>query len=167
MNKNSKTRIENDQKKVHISDETNGLLLDSIIPYQINRLCYRMNRLLNQELKTQGLSISNWRVMAALDFDSSITVNELADYAMIEQSTLSRMLQRMEANGLVEVKHASTDARMRVIFLTALGRERFHAVRDVTLRHVKRVIHGLSEGEQIQLIRFISRMQANLEFIDI
>lgn len=139
------------------------LLLESIIPYQVNRLSYRMNRLLDQDLRQHDLSISSWRVMAVLDFNEQATVGELARYAMIEQSTLSRMLQRMEANNLIHSRRTEGDGRLRSIHLTPLGREKYDAVREVTLKHVGRIVDGFSREEKATLMDFIGRMQHNVE----
>lgn len=143
------------------------LLLDSIIPYQINRLSHRMNKLLDRDLKSEGLSISSWRVMAVLDFNTSVSVNELADYAMIEQSTLSRLLQRMETDGLIELRNSARDGRVRNIYLTEFGRTRYDAVREITLRHVRRVVSGFSQQERQHIMRFIKIMYENVDALDL
>lgn len=145
------------------NDGAEQLLLDSIIPYQINRLSHRMNRLLDKDLRSEGLSISNWRVMAVLDFNTSVSVNELADYAMIEQSTLSRLLQRMEADGLIEMRSSNRDGRVRDIYLTDFGRARYDAVRQITLRHVRRVVSGFSKQERREIMRLIKVMYENVD----
>lgn len=144
----------------------NRLLLDTIIPYQINRLSHRMNRYLDRELRSHGLSISIWRVMAVLDHAGAATVNDLADYAMIEQSTLSRMLQRMESEGLVENARSSSDGRARTISMTQAGRSRYETVRDITMKHTQRIVEGFSRAERVQLMGFIRRMQKNVETPD-
>ena len=139
------------------------LLLNSIIPYQINLLSYRMNRLLDQELRTHDLSISCWRIMAVLDFNASATVNELARYALIEQSTLSRILRRMEADGLLVIQVPREDGRVRFVSLTEAGRSKYDTVRSVTMKHVSRIVDGFSREERAILMSFISRMQVNVE----
>lgn len=155
-----------DTKGQRLPEHAAKLLLDSIIPYQINRLSHRMNRLLDQDLRQHGLSISSWRVMAVLDFNAKATVNELSRYAMIEQSTLSRMLQRMEANDLIRPQRDKRDGRLRAFSLTPFGRQKYEDVRDVTLKHVGCIIEGFSNEERSVLMDFIGRMQKNVEQLD-
>lgn len=143
------------------------LLLNSILPYQINRLSYQMNRLLDQELRLHGLSISDWRIMAVLDYNASITVNDLAFYAMIEQSTLSRILKRMEAEGLLVKRQSAQDKRVRAIELTEAGRARYDTVRTVAMTHVGHVVSDLSQDERAQLSNFVARMQDSLKSVRI
>lgn len=154
-------------KAAVLRGESAQLLLDSIIPYQLNRLSYRMNRLLDRELRTHGMSMSIWRIMAVLDYNASASVNELAQYAMIEQSTISRILQRMEASGLLEIKVAEGDARSRAISLTDLGRTRYETVRSVTMQHTGRIVKGFTREERSLLMAFISRMQVNVETLGV
>lgn len=162
--KNSKKSQSTQKVNPATSDE---LLLDSIIPYQINRLSYTMNRLLDQELRQEGLSMAYWRVMAVLDFNDSASVNEMAEYAMIQQSTLSRMLQRMETEGYVEYRRIKSDRRVRHIHLTAKGRKKYNTVRDITLRHVRRIVSGFSKSERSQLMKFIKRMDDNVQSLSL
>lgn len=142
------------------SDE--DLILETTIPYQINRLAHHMNRLLEDELAQFGLSITKWRILAVLDFNSSATVNQLADYAMVEQSTLSRMLSRMERDGDIENRLAETDRRVRNIVLTKQGKRKYKLVRGLTLTHVSRIVDGFSRKDQDKLLELIQHMQANV-----
>lgn len=139
------------------------LLLDTIIPYQTNRLTFRMNRLLNRDLRAHGINIAVWRVMAVLDYNDHATVNDLAEYAMIEQSTLSRLLARMEADGFLKKTVGARDGRVRSISLTSAGREKYDEVRALTLAHVARIMDGIGRAERQQFRRLLERMQRNLE----
>lgn len=140
-----------------------GLVLDRIIPYLANRLTFRLNQLLSKDLRKYGLTIANWRILAVLEYNEKATVNELADYAMIEQSTLSRLIARMEADGLLRRDRVEADGRARSISLTAEGRERYETVRDLALAHVERATRGLSGDDQHVMERIIATMRSNLE----
>lgn len=152
--------------KRHLAGNDAQLLLDSIIPYQINQLSYRMNQLLDKELKTHGLSISVWRIMAVLDYSAATNVKDLAQYAMIEQSTLSRMLKKLVVDGFVENKKSDGDGREHSIKLTDLGRQRYSTIRDVTMKHVGRIICDFSGKERTELMQYVARMQQNLEAVN-
>jgi len=137
------------------------LELETNIPYQINRLAFSMNRRLERSLRVHKLTIANWRIMSVLNFNSTATVNELSDYAMIEQSTLSRMLQRMEKDGLLRIRQADDDARVRRIELTDVGYDKFLAVRDVIFEHIDRILKDVSETEKKSLLSLVLKLQAN------
>ena len=73
------------------------VVLERILPYLLNRTTFQLNQLLKVDLKPHGLSISNWRVLAVVATNESVTMNQIATYAMIEQPTASRMVDRLEA----------------------------------------------------------------------
>lgn len=137
-------------------------ILENIIPYNINRLTYKMNRLLERDLNAQGLSISAWRVLAVLDGTSTATVNDLAVFAMIEQSTLSRLLRRMEEKSLIVITPSPDDGRVRDIRLTDTGRETYRRLEAITLRHVRRITNGLSPADLKRLLGYVRHMRKNV-----
>ena len=140
-----------------------GIVLESILPYLMNCLTFRMNQLLNQDLRKLGLTISNWRLLAVLDYNESASINELVSYAMIEQSTVSRLITRMEEEGLVRRDRIDQDGRVRSISMTDKGREIYTQVQSITMAHAERALLNLSEEEKSALERLISVMRANLD----
>ena len=138
------------------------LELETNIPYQINRLAFHMNRRLERSLRRHKLSIANWRIMSVLNFNSSATVSELSDYAMIEQSTLSRMLQRMENDGLLQINKSNKDARVRKIELTDKGHNKLSTVRSIVFEHIDRILKDISEDQKRALLSIIFKLQANI-----
>jgi|SRR5690554_6170257 len=139
------------------------IILDNILPYLINRLSFRMNRLLNRDLRAHGLGISDWRVLAVLDAVGSATINELAAYAMIEQSTLSRLVMRMEKQGLVKRARTHPDGRTVTVSMTKKGRATYEKLRALSLAHAERILMGFSEAEKANLKHAVKRMTRNLE----
>ncbi len=142
------------------------VLLETIIPYLINRLAYKMNRDLNADLQRHGLHISHWRVLSVLDSRPASSINDLADYAMIEQSTLSRLLDKMERDGLLERERAHSDGRVRNVSLTQKGRRTYDTVRGLALVHTQRVVECLSDDQQAAFHAMVEAMDASLEGSD-
>src|SRR5918996_5704631 len=70
--------------------------LDHFAPYLLNRIAARWNADLAAELKEHDLNTIQMRTLAVLFLMSGATVNELAVYAVTEQSTMSRALDGME-----------------------------------------------------------------------
>lgn len=141
----------------------NRVLLESILPYQMNCLTFRMNQLLNRDLRRLGLAISNWRLLAVLDHNETASINELAAYAMLEQPTVSRLIARMEEDGLVRRDRVDEDGRVRAISMTDAGRALYEKVRAVTLAHAERALSDFTADEKRALERMIARMRDNIE----
>jgi len=123
--------------------------------------------LLNQDLRKHGLTIANWRLLAVLDANETASINELVSYAMIEQSTVSRLIARMEEDDLVNRDRIDEDGRVRSISMTEVGRRKYQTVQEITLAHAERALIGLSQAEKDTLERLIATMRRNLELHDL
>ena len=79
----------------------------------MNRIMGRYNAELRDALAEQGLTTPRMRTLAVLSVAGGLTVNELSVYAVVEQSTMSRTLDALEAAGLVRRREDEADSRIR------------------------------------------------------
>ena len=154
--------VEEVEPRQEDEEKSQNLILDAIIPYQINRLSHRMNRLLEVDLRKYDLSIAAWRVLAVVDFNAGVSMSDLQKYAMIEQSTLSRLLRRLERDGLISIRTASDDNRVKETRLTTVGQSALDMAQTTVDRHVGRIVHGLDEDDRKTLLRLVRKMRLNL-----
>src|ERR1700684_1843629 len=75
--------------------------INQFAPYLMNRIMERWNGNLAEALKLHNMSTTMMRALAVLSISSPVTINELSAYAVTEQSTMSRTLDILEAQGLV------------------------------------------------------------------
>ena len=85
---------------------------------------------LAERLKKHGLKIEAWRVMECLDAGTLLTMGALADRALVNPSTLSKLVDRMVLDGLVHRKVSESDHREINLLLTSLGRSRMIKIRQ-------------------------------------
>lgn len=69
-----------------------------------------------------GVPVAEWRVLACLSDKDGQTVTELARLAQMEQSRLTRVVERMDKRGLVLRERSVTDRRNVFVHLTPEGR---------------------------------------------
>lgn len=94
-------------------------------------------------------------------------LNELNNHLLISQPSLSRMVERLEAKGLIQRRQAPEDQRGVLLALTDAGRE---LQREIGAAHV-RLIHTLlgpvlDEGEMQQLLALTSKIRNGVEHDD-
>lgn len=77
------------------------LRLDQYLPYLINRAGMSLAMRFGATLRREGVSLQDWRVLAALRERNGQRLTELAERTSIEISTLSRLVAGLEASGLV------------------------------------------------------------------
>ncbi len=81
----------------------------------------RITAFLSRRMQGSGLSFAQFGLMAQIAAARDDTLSELAERTGLDQSTLSRNLQLLEAAGLVEIAAGEKDARRRAVRLTEKG----------------------------------------------
>jgi DNA-binding MarR family transcriptional regulator len=94
---------------------------------------------LDRELAAHDLTASEFEVLQQLELadECSLRMNVLGDSAHLSQSALSRLVSRLERDGLVERKACDQDRRSLFVALTDDGRTRYADARP-TQRKVLR-----------------------------
>jgi DNA-binding MarR family transcriptional regulator len=92
-----------------------------------------------------------------------ITINEIIDRAMMQQSALSRALMSMEKEEYVRRVLRRDDARYVEVFLTDKGRSLFNSLNIVVRRRQRRLLKGFSTQEITAAFALIRRMSLNIK----
>jgi DNA-binding MarR family transcriptional regulator len=143
-------------------DPSAPLRLDRYLPYLINRAGVSLAARFGAALRTAGVTLQDWRVLAALRERDGQRLTELAQRTSIEVSTLSRLVGGLETAGLVSRSRDSDDARAIAIRLTPAG-ERVTAHLTPAAQELESLaLTGLSEAEIVQLKSLLERIYANL-----
>ena len=100
--------------------------LHDFLPYLLNRISNRLNQELLVDLRPLNISVPRWRVLAVLRTGDGRSMGELSAETVIEQSSLSRVIDQMERDRLVERHSSSEDHRIVEVYLTATGRAMFN-----------------------------------------
>jgi DNA-binding MarR family transcriptional regulator len=81
----------------------------------------RITQFFDRELAGSGLSLAQLGLMAQIASASDDTLGALARRSGLDQSTLSRNLRTLEAEGLIEIAVTGSDLRRRAVWLTETG----------------------------------------------
>ncbi|MFN3473741.1 MAG: MarR family winged helix-turn-helix transcriptional regulator [Blastomonas sp.] len=131
--------------------------------YLLNRLVSRYNSIIDQRLRAIGLDIPSWRVLMILGEDSPRGAREIAEAAVINLSTMTRIIQRMSAAGLVTTAASQDDARVTLVALAPLGESQLAQARQATAPVYSHLITGLDPDDFEKLIALLDRLHDNLE----
>lgn len=121
------------------------------------------DRELAQGLRGYGLRVPEWRALAALYSKQRCTTSELAEFATIDRTTLTRTVDRMEDAGWIARLADEADARITRLALTAAGRRMFERVWPEVQRLNELALAGLSASQIESLRKTLGQMKANLE----
>jgi DNA-binding MarR family transcriptional regulator len=136
--------------------------LQQFAPYLMNRIMGRYNATLREDFRRQHRTIPQVRTLAVLSVMDGITVGDLSVYTVIEQSTLSRTLDALEAHGLVRRETGETDSRVRKVYLTDDGRAEFARAWPDMHQAFEAMFDGIDDAEYSALIVTLQKMLKNI-----
>jgi DNA-binding MarR family transcriptional regulator len=98
-----------------------GLLLDEQLCFALYSTMHAFNRTYQPLLKRLGLTYPQYLVMLVLWEHAGMTVGALGARLHLDSGTLTPLLKRLEAAGLVERRRDSRDERQVRVTLTEAG----------------------------------------------
>lgn len=120
------------------------------------------NRALNQELRRHGLDYPRLKVLGVLEEHPGCSMQELADLAAVDRTSLNHTVRLLVDEGLVDRKARPSDRRSVVLKLTAAGRRMFKRITPMILQLNERTMTGFTARETGAFLEQLRRMADNL-----
>ncbi|SLN72887.1 MarR family winged helix-turn-helix transcriptional regulator [Oceanibacterium hippocampi] len=135
-----------------------GSFVDDYLLYLLASASHDTSAEFHAEIKAAGLSVAEWRVLATLHDRNGLSIGELAAFTLSQQPTLTKLINRMERDGLV--KRIGDDADGRKVRVAVTERGRTTATRFVAAarRHEDGLLGDYTEVEKAQLKRILKRL---------
>jgi DNA-binding MarR family transcriptional regulator len=99
-----------------------ALLLDNQLCFALYSTLTAMNRVYRPLLQPLGLTYPQYLVMLVLWEQQELSVSQIGARLLLDSATLTPLLKRLEALGLITRRRAPHDERVVVVALTAAGR---------------------------------------------
>jgi MarR family transcriptional regulator, transcriptional regulator for hemolysin len=116
----------------------------------------------DQRARQFGISRAQWTVLVRLQRCEGLKQSELAEMLELQPISLTRLLDRLESNGLIERRADPNDRRANRLHLTPAARpllKRLGALGDGLM---ETVLQNVGEAAQEQLLRNLNVMKGNL-----
>ncbi len=117
--------------------------------------------------KSTGLTRAQWSVLAYVARNQGSNQAALADMLEIEPITLVRLLDKLEAAGLVERRPDPADRRVRRLYLTEATGPLLAQLQDLASETRESAMAGLTEPERQQLTDLLMKVRTNLSGRDL
>lgn len=105
----------------------------------------------HKELRRLGVPVSTWRIVSSIS-EETRSVSNLADIVLMQQPTLSKALDRLEAQGLV-VRERHDDSRRKVyVKPTEKGRALAERLKPKATAHEQKVLKDMS-GNDVRALK--------------
>jgi DNA-binding MarR family transcriptional regulator len=151
-----------DQRRIAGLPGLGEIGLGNFAPYLMNRIMGRYNASLRADLAGLGLSTPKMRALAVLSVIDAPLIRELAVYAVVEQSTLSRALDQLAGEGLIQRETDAGDSRATRVHITEAGRAAFEAMWPKMVAAYARMFQGIPEDERRAFVGTLQKMLGNI-----
>ncbi len=133
--------------------------VEDYLLYLLGRASAQASAQFHAVVKARGISVLEWRVLGQLASGPS-TVSNLAERALSQQPTLTKVLDRMVDGGLVARLEDADDRRRVYVRLTDKGRQLAAELIPLAREHEARVLAGYAPREAAALKRTLRTLIA-------
>lgn len=130
--------------------------------YWLARVHGIYQRKMERTLTKVGTDIPTWRVLFILKVHGTSTISEISTHAIAKLPTMTRIIQRMKQEGLVETNTHAEDGRVTEVSLTEPGRTLVHRIEDVTEGLFARSFKGFTPAQIARLNASLAQLYGNI-----
>lgn len=111
------------------------------------------------------LTPTKLRALDVLARNGGLRVGELADAMGVDETSATRLADRLQAAGLIERRRAPEDGRVAIVVLTLHGQELAEAAAEQRRRFFEDVLAALEPAERSELVRLTAKAADALKAI--
>ena len=111
---------------------------------------------------THAMTRAQWVILSRLDRQPGMSQNEMAAICEVEPITVARLIDRLEARGLVERRSDPSDRRIRRLHLLPAAKPILETITDARNAMSDRITAGLDADTRETLIDALLKIKENL-----
>ncbi|MDJ0757500.1 MAG: MarR family transcriptional regulator [Ardenticatenaceae bacterium] len=136
--------------------------IEKATAYIIQRTARLLRFRLSKFLEAYAISPEQWYILFKLHERPGRSQSELADPNLNDHPNITRMVDALQRNGLLNRTPDPADRRRHQLYLTAAGRELMTAILPLVVEERQKIFQGVSEAEVGQLVSILQRIEQNL-----
>jgi DNA-binding MarR family transcriptional regulator len=131
------------------------------LAYMIASINRQLESELEERLRPGGVPIEQFRILEVLDANEKLAMGEIATLSLIEPATLTKIVDKMVAEGLV-YRAPDPNDRRRVLILTApTGKALYKRLRGVSTAQEQRIVDQLEADKVAELKSLLRELISN------
>ena len=135
-----------------------GFLLKEVTRRYVNRFEVRAAEI--------PLNLAQAKALVRLEKNEGVSQARLAELAEVDPMTMVRILDRMEAEGLLERRPDPADRRARCLYLTAKAKPILGEIWRLSDEIRAEIFAGVSKAEREQFMTVLERVYDNISQLD-
>ena len=141
-------------------------MLDNELHFLLLRAFNHSNRRIDAAIRAIGLLPGQPKIIECLAERDGRTAKEICAECILDKSTMTGLIKRMEDRGLVRREISEIDRRSYRVFLTASGRSYAARIAVIMRDADETAMRGMSESDREALCEGLRRVIANIEHIE-
>src|SRR3981081_4728679 len=113
-----------------------------------------------------SLNLPQCKVLVRLEKNEGVSQARLAELAEVDAMTMVRILDRMEADELLERRPDPADRRARCLYLTAKAKPLLDQIWKLSETTREEVFAGISKNERDVFMTVLERLHDNLSLLE-
>ncbi len=144
-------------------NKTPELDLRQFLPYRVDQLAERISRSLSTIYGERfGLTIPEWRVLAWLSHEGTMTAKDIARLANMDKATTSRAVQRLAERRLIRREPLPHDQRSQLLSLTKASDGLLSELLPIALEWEARLLENFTAQELRDLLNLLGKLERQL-----
>ena len=132
---------------------------EDCIFYQISKTSQFARKFLTEKIKDTDVTVGQGVVLNFLFEENGITINDLAAKTIIDNATMTGLIDRLEQAGLIERKKDPRDRRAYLIHLTDKGRDAGKQIQKNMVTQNKEFLSILTKSEEKQFRHLLKKVR--------
>ncbi|HET7848183.1 MAG TPA: MarR family transcriptional regulator [Pseudolabrys sp.] len=116
----------------------------------------------DQRARQFGMTRAQWAVLVRLDRSEGLKQSELAEILDLQPITLTRLLDRLDASGLIERRPDPNDRRANRLYLTPAARPLLDRLDALGAEMMDTVLEGLTPQSVERMLTEFATVRENL-----
>lgn len=139
---------------------------ENSVGYLINRVAQSLARELDHRMGSVDLTDAQWKPLLLLQQGVCLTAADIARLGCHDTGAVTRMLDRLEAKGLIRRIRSESDRRVINLQLTEEGSQISSEVPKILSHLLNQALADFSKEEFDLLTRLLERVLANLQSVN-
>jgi DNA-binding MarR family transcriptional regulator len=128
------------------------------LPLLLRRAWFSLNQAFRRRIAHLGITPDQFTALRTLLENDGISQTQLTRLMASDPNTIASLVERMEANGLVERKRQETDRRAHCLRLRPAGREKYEAARRVAIDLQGAILRVLPESQREKFLTQLAKI---------
>lgn len=139
-----------------------ALPINREIAFTIMDVARMLRTYADQRARQFGISRAQWTVLVRLDRSEGLKQSELAEILDLQPISLTRLLDRLAENGLIERRPDPHDRRANRLYLTPAARPLLAELAELGQEMMDTVLEGFDANANERLLSALDVMRDNL-----